>query len=92
MIIIGKLIRILFFFPAAQQVLVVVWIRNLKYCAKFVVTKPAVNIMEWHHVTDAEDFSKGALGDLQLCKYREAPKRWKHRDFQHKNTGRHLKC
>ena len=46
----------------------VVWKRNLKCCAKFAVTKPAANIMEWHHVTVAEDFSKGALEDLQQCK------------------------
>ena len=58
-----------FLFFSAQQVLeMVVWKRNLKCCAKFVVTKPAGNIMEWHHVTAAEDFSKGALEDWQQCK------------------------
>lgn len=56
------------FFAAQQVVEMVVWKRNLKCCAKFAVTKPAANIMEWHHVTVAEDFSKGALEDLQQCK------------------------
>ena len=56
------------FFAAQQVVEMVVWKRNLKCCAKFAVTKPAANIMEWHHVTAAEDFSKGALEDWQQCK------------------------
>ena len=34
------------------------WKRSLMSCVKFVETKPVANIMEWHHVTVAEDFSK----------------------------------
>ena len=29
------------------------------FCAKFAETKLVANIMEWHHVTVAEVFSKG---------------------------------
>ena len=35
------------------------WKRNPMFCAKFAETKLVANIMEWHHVTVAEVFSKG---------------------------------
>ena len=44
------------------------WTKSLKSCAKFAGTKPAENIMEWHHVTVAEDFLSEALDVWQPCK------------------------
>ena len=44
------------------------WTKSPKSCAKFVGTKPVENIMEWHHVTVAEDFLNGASDVWQPCK------------------------
>ena len=44
------------------------WTKSPKSCAKFVGTKPVENIMEWHHVTVAEDFLNEASDVWQPCK------------------------
>lgn len=44
------------------------WRKSQKSCAKFAVTKPAANIMEWHHVTVAEASSSAVFADWQQCK------------------------
>ena len=45
------------------------WIKNPKFFAKFVETKPVENIMEWPRVTDAEVFSSAVFGGWPQCKY-----------------------
>ena len=43
------------------------WTKSPKSCAKFVGTKQVENIMEWHHVTVAEDFLNEASDVWQPC-------------------------
>ena len=44
-----------------ERLLFAGWKRNPMFCARFAETKRVANIMEWPHVTAAEDFSKGAF-------------------------------
>ena len=45
------------------------WRKNQKSCVKFAGTKQAESIMEWHHVTVAEDFLNGVFADWRPCTY-----------------------